>query len=85
MKNIAVTINLELEVPDDWELVKTSDGIEVLSVGNNQYLDLTFEPLVTEDIEGTWTNTADQSFLNALLDMVVTEEVTYEVTKPWTH
>lgn len=85
MKNIAVTISLELEVPDDWELVKTSDGIEVLSVGNSQYLDLTFEPLVTEDIEGTWTNTADQSFLNALLDMVVTEEVSYEVTKPWTH
>lgn len=80
MKNIAVTIKLELEVPDDWELAKTSDGIDVLSMGNGQYLDLTFEPMVTDDIEGTWTNSVDEDFMNSLLDTVVSEEVTYKMT-----
>ena len=82
MKNVAVTIKLELEVPDDWELVKTSDGIDVLSMGNGQYLDLTFEPMVTDDIEGTWTNTVDDGFIDSLLDMVVSEDVSYTVTEP---
>jgi len=80
MKTIAVTIKLELEVPDAWELVKTSDGIDVLSMGNGQYLDLTFEPMVTEDIEGTWTNSLDEGFMDALLERVVSEDVTYKLT-----
>lgn len=81
MKNIAITIKLELEVPDDWEVVKTSEGVDVLSMGSGQYLDLTFEPMVTEDIEGTWTNSVDEGFLNSLLDMVVTEDVAYNMTE----
>lgn len=85
MKNITVAIKLELEVPDDWEVVKTSDGIEVLSLGNGQYLDLTFAPMVTEDMEGTWINSVDENFMNSLLDMVVTEDVSYEITKPTMH
>jgi hypothetical protein len=85
MKSITVAIKLELEVPDDWEVVKTSDGIEVLSMGNSRYLDLTFAPMVTEDMEGTWVNSVDEGFMNALLDMVVTEDVSYEITKPTMH
>lgn len=79
MKTVAVTIKLELEVPDNWELVASSEGVEVLSLGNGQYLDLTFEPMVAEDIEGTWTNAVDDEFMNDLLDRVVSEDVTYEV------
>jgi len=85
MKTIAVTIKLELEVPDAWELVKTSDGIDVLSMGNGQYLDLTFEPMVTEDIEGTWTNSLDEGFMDALLERVVSEDVTYKLTEADSH
>ena len=84
MKNVEVTIQLELEVPDEWELTKTSDGIDVISMGNGQYLDLTFEPMVADDIEGTWTNSVDEDFMNSLLDTVVTEEVTYKMTSPLT-
>lgn len=80
MKNVTVTIQLELEVPDEWELAKTSDGIDVISMGNGQYLDLTFEPMVTDDIEGTWTNSVDEEFMNSLLDTVVTENVNYKIT-----
>jgi len=85
MKTISVTMNLELEVPDDWDVVRSSDGVEVLKMGNGQYLDLTFEPLVTNDIEGTWTNEVDESFMNGLLDMVVVEDVAYEVVQPLPH
>lgn len=85
MKNVAVTIKLELEVPDDWELAKTSDGIDILSMGNGQYLDLTFEPMVTDDIEGTWTNEVDEGFMDTLMDMVVSEDVAYTLTVPPTH
>lgn len=80
MKTISVSIKLEMEVPDDWELVESSEGIEVISMGNGQYLDLTFEPMVTDDIEGTWTNSVEDDFLNDLLEMVVSEEVTYGVS-----
>jgi len=85
MKSISVTIKLELEVPDDWEMAQTSEGVDVLSMGNGQYLDLTFEPMVTSDVEGTWTNSVDEEFMNSLLDMVVSEDVTYEMTVPLPH
>ncbi|HXE39346.1 MAG TPA: hypothetical protein VN639_12805 [Azonexus sp.] len=85
MKNVAVTIKLEMEVPDDWELAKTSDGIDILSMGNGQYLDLTFEPMVTDDIEGTWTNEVDEGFMDTLMDMVVSEDVAYQLTESPAH
>lgn len=84
MKNIAVTIQLELEVPDEWELTKTSEGVDVIRMGNGQYLDLTFEPMVTDDVEGTWTNSVDEEFMNSLLDTVVTEDVSYKITDIFT-
>lgn len=79
MKKLAVTISLELEVPDQWELVQTAEGIEVLDIGNGQYLDLTFEPMVADEIEGTWSNSVDDDFMEALMDMVESEDVAYEV------
>ncbi|HJV92072.1 MAG TPA: hypothetical protein VJ572_01300 [Azonexus sp.] len=85
MKNVTVTIKLEMEVPDDWELAKTSDGIDILSMGNGQYLDLTFEPMVTDDIEGTWTNEVDEGFMDRLMDMVVSEDVAYQLTESPAH
>lgn len=85
MKTVAVTIKLELEVPDDWELVQTSEGVDVLRMGDGQYLDLTFEPMVTDDIEATWTNAVDDEFMDSLLDMVVSEDVSYAVSVPLPH
>jgi hypothetical protein len=78
MKNFSVTIKLQLSIPDDWELVKTSDGVEVLQMPNGQYLDLTFEPMVADDPEGTWTNDVGDEFMDSLLDMVEAEDVTFQ-------
>jgi len=43
-------------------------------------MDLTFEQMLTRDPEGTWSNSADDEFMNALMDMVVAEDVAYEIS-----
>nr|WP_315489625.1 hypothetical protein [uncultured Rhodoferax sp.] len=78
MKKLEVTIQLEMSVPDDWELSTTSEGGQVLKLPNDQYLDLAIEPLFASDPEETWTSTEDNDALNDILDMVESEEVTYE-------
>ena len=78
-KKLAVTITLNMDVPDHWEVVSTSEGADVLKVGENQFLDLTFEPMVTADIEGEWTNSVTDEFISSLFEMVETEEVAYEL------
>ena len=79
MKKLTVTIKLEMEIPDEWEIRQTSDGVDVLQIGEGQYLDMTFEPMLTKDLEGIWTDSADEDFMNELLDMVASEEVSYKV------
>ena len=81
MKKLSVTMKLEMSIPDDWELVKTSTGVDVLKLPNNQFLDLTFEPLLATDPEETWTSTDDEVFLNEVLDMVESEDVSYTLGK----
>ena len=78
MKTLHVTIKLEMLVPDDWELVETSEGTQVLKLPNSQFLDLTIEPLFATDPEETWTGAEDDDALDAILDMVESEEVAYE-------
>lgn len=77
MKKLNVTIQLEMSVPDDWELIETSDGGQVIKLPNNQFLDLAIEPLFASDPEETWTSSEDDGVLNDILDMVESEEVTY--------
>lgn len=78
MKKLNITITLEMSVPDDWELVKTSEGGQVLKLPNQQFLDLAIEPLFATDPEETWSSTEDDDALNDILDMVESEVVTYE-------
>ncbi|NMM11981.1 MAG: hypothetical protein HHJ17_00365 [Rhodoferax sp.] len=81
MKKLNVTIKLELSVPDDWELVQTSEGGQVLKLPNNQFMDIAIEPLFATDPEETWASTEDDDVLNDILDMVESEDVAYEFTK----
>ena len=78
MKKLNVTIQLEMSVPDDWELVETSEGTPVLKLPNNQFMDLAIEPLFTTDPEDTWSTSEDEETLNEILDMIESEEVVYE-------
>jgi hypothetical protein len=78
MKKLNVSIKLEMSVPDDWELVQTSEGGHVLKLPNGQFLDIAIEPLFASDPEETWSSTEDDDVLNDLLDMVDSEDVSYE-------
>jgi hypothetical protein len=78
MKTLKVMIQLELSVPDDWEVVSTSEGTPVLKLPNSQYLDLAIEPLFARDPEDVWTSADNEDALNDVLDLVVNEEVSYE-------
>lgn len=78
MKKLNVTIKLEMSVPDDWELVETSEGTPVLKMANGQFMDLAVEPLFASDPEETWSSTDSDDELNDILDMVESEDVVYE-------
>lgn len=82
MKKLNVTIKLEMSVPDDWELVQTSEGGQVLKLPDNQFLDIAIEPMFASNPEETWTSSADDDVLNDIFDMVESEDVVYEFVKP---
>lgn len=81
MKKLNITITLEMSVPDDWELVQTSEGGQVLKLPDNQFMDIAIEPLFASDPEETWASTEDDDVLNDILDMVESENVSYEFAK----
>ena len=78
MKKLKVTIELEMSVPDDWQLADTSEGTPVLQLPNGVFMDIAIEPLFASDPEETWSSTGDDDTLNDILDMVESEAVTYE-------
>ena len=78
MKKLNITISLEMSVPEDWELVETSEGTPVLKLPNGQFMDLAIEPLFATDPEALWSSTEDEDVLDDILDMVETEVVSYE-------
>lgn len=78
MKKLRVTLELEMTVPDNWELSDTSEGSPVLKLPEGVYLDITVEPLFASDPEETWSSTDDEETLNEILDMVDSEKVHYE-------
>jgi len=78
MKKLSITIKLDMLVPEDWELVQTSEGGQVLKLPNQQFLDIAIEPLFASDPEETWASTEDDDVLNDILDMVESEDVVYE-------
>ncbi|MDP2770358.1 MAG: hypothetical protein Q8O81_11045 [Giesbergeria sp.] len=78
MKKLKVTIELEMAVPEDWELVGTSEGTPVLKLPNGVFMDIAIEPLFASNPEDVWSSTEDEDVLNDILDMVESEAVTYE-------
>ncbi len=78
MKKLNVTIQLEMTVPDDWQLVETSEGTPVIQMADNKFLDLAIEPLFANDPEDIWSSSENEDELNEVLEMVESEEVAYE-------
>ena len=78
MKKLNVTIQLEMSVPDDWELSDTSEGTPVIKLPDGKFMDIAIEPLFANDPEDLWSSTEDEEVLDDILDMVDNETVTYE-------
>lgn len=78
MKKLKVTIQLEMSVPDDWELTDTSESTPVIKMPDGKFMDIAIEPLFATDPEALWSSTEDENVLDDILDMVESEEVTYE-------
>lgn len=78
MKKLNITIQLEMSVPDDWQIIDTSEGTPVLKLPNGQFMDIAIEPLFATDPEDTWSSTEEEDVLNDILDMVESEAVSYE-------
>jgi hypothetical protein len=78
MKKLIVTITLEMSVPDDWELFETSEGGQVIKMPDKQFLDIAIEPLFATDPEENWSTTDSDEELDTILDMVESEDVSYE-------
>ena len=78
MKKLNVTIQLEMTVPDDWELADTSEGTPVIKRPDGKFMDIAIEPLFATDPEDMWSSTDDEDVLDEILDMVESEAVTYE-------
>jgi len=78
MKKLKVTIELEMSVPDDWELVETSEGTPVVEMSDGRFLDIAIEPLFATDPEDMWSSTDSEEELHEVLDRVESEAVTYE-------
>jgi hypothetical protein len=68
----------EMSVPDDWQLVQTSEGTPVIRMADGAFLDMAVEPLFAANPEDVWSSTEDEDELNDILDMVDSEAVTYE-------
>lgn len=81
MKSLKVTINLEMEIPDDWNIIDHPDGVPVLNIGNGNYMYMSFLPMFTRQVtpESEWTSECSDEFAQEIVDMVQGEEVAMKV------
>jgi hypothetical protein len=79
MKTLTVTLRVELEIPDDWQLVDHPSGIQVLKVGD-AFVDFDIAPLATRstDPDAEWTD-ADEAVVGDVLDAVTGLEAEFEI------
>lgn len=81
MKKLFVTVELEMEVPDSWELVQSEDYGAIIKMEDGKYLDMTYEPMISENLDDGWTNGYTDEFMNMVMEMVQVESTTMELDK----
>lgn len=77
MKKLLVTVQVELDIPDTWNLVEHPDEVQAIKIDDGRYMYMSFLPMFTSDPkEGAeWSSECSDEFTNKLLDMVADEEV----------
>ncbi|MGQ3090809.1 MAG: hypothetical protein ACT6RZ_10985 [Methylophilus sp.] len=77
MKKLIVTIQVELDIPDTWDLVEHPDQVQAIKMDDGQYMHMSFLPMMTRDFneDAEWSSECSDEFTESVLDMVADEEV----------
>lgn len=81
MKKLQVTINLDMNIPEEWTLVDHPDGVPVLTLGDGRYMYMSFLPMFTSELEpqSNWTSECSDKFSDEVVGMVQAEDVTMKI------
>lgn len=81
MKKLQVTITLDMDIPDDWNLIDHPDGVPVLTVDSGRYMYMSFLPMFTNGLEpeSDWTSECSVKFAEEVVGMVQDEEVKMKI------
>ena len=81
MKRLQVTINLDMDIPDEWTLIEHPDGVPVLTLGDGRYMYMSFLPMFTKELvpESEWTSECSETFAEEVVEMVQDEEVEMKI------
>ena len=77
MKKLLVTIKLEMEIPEDWELVEHPDEIQAVKIADDSYMYMSFLPMLSKQFKqgSEWSSECSDEFSDEVLDMVTDEDV----------
>jgi len=77
MKNLKVTIKLDMDVPEKWTLIDHPDGVPVLDIGDGRFMYMSFLPMFTKELtpESEWSSECSEEFAEDVIEMVQDEEV----------
>ena len=81
LRKLKVTIELDMDIPDEWSLLDHPDGVPVLAIGDGKYMYMSFLPMFTEELEpeSTWSNQCSDEFASEVVEMVQGEDVTMKL------
>jgi hypothetical protein len=74
MKKITVTISIELNVPDEWQIVEHEDGIDVLKI-NDKFCDFSTRCMTTTSIKAGEIWESDNQLEEKIMDYLHSEEI----------
>lgn len=77
MKAIKVNIQLDMEVPEDWEVVDHPDDIHAFKMTDGRYMYMSFLPMFADSYEvgSTWSSECADELGTEIVDMVSHEDV----------
>jgi hypothetical protein len=72
MAKVKVTIKLFMEIPKSWRLVKHSEDKILMDIGDGNFLDMAFTPMIAKKVDGAteWTTDYDEDFAKTIVDKV---------------
>ena len=80
MKTLTVVIRSEFSIPDDWQLVEHSAGVQALQIGD-RFVSFDVVPIETQSKHSSaeWRD-ADDELVESIVDTVVTSASVLEIS-----